>query len=180
MKKLALLLLALCIGNVPSVSHAFARIQTVPHVELDRYVGTWYDISSNPILFQPSCACERQVLTPTADGKVSVFNSCNDPTAKDPLSEIRGTAEAVDPTDSKLAVDFGFPWKGDYWIIALDPEYRYAVVTDRFGYSLYILSKTPELDESLYNEALHSAATQVNVSNLKFSDQTGCVYPPVN
>jgi apolipoprotein D and lipocalin family protein len=160
---------------------SFASVQTVPKVDLNRYVGTWYDIASNPILFQPSCPCERQVLTPEPSHKVSVFNSCNKKTASGPLSTIHGTAQAVDSTDAKLAVDFGLPWKGDYWIIGLDPDYRYAVVSDRFGYSLYILSKTPELDKSLYEAALE-AAQKANVSTkrLVFSDQLGCQYPPTD
>lgn len=162
-------------------SSAFAAVETVSHVDLSRYVGTWYDIASNPIIFQPSCPCERQVLTPTADGKVSVFNSCNKGSPDGQLSEIRGTAEPVDGTNSKLAVDFGFPWKGAYWIIALDTDYRYAVVSDNFGYSLYILSKTPQLEDSLYQQALKSAqAANVNTKNLVFSSQVGCQYPPVN
>lgn len=157
---------------------AQAKVETVSHVDLSRYVGAWYDIASNPIIFQPSCPCERQLLTPTANGKVSVFNSCNKDTVDGKLTEIRGTAEPEDATNAKLAVDFGFPWKGQYWIIALDSDYRYAVVSDNFGYSLYILSKTPQLDPALYEQALQQAqAAHVSVKNLVASNQLGCTYP---
>lgn len=158
---------------------ASACIKTVPSVDLHRYVGIWYEIARNPVIFEPKCACARQVLTALDDGKVGVYNTCDkrDPNGK--LLEVRGTASPTDASDAKLSVDFGFLWKGDYWVIALDPEYRYAVVTDRFGYSLYILSRTPTLEPSLFEKALAAAQSQVSIRRLKMTQQEGCTYPPI-
>ncbi len=173
MKRVIMLLL----GLVVSGSGALAEIQTVKQVDLTKYAGTWYEIARNPIIVEPVCACARQVLTPTTDGRVSVYNSCDKYQVGGKLSEIRGTAIPKDATNAKLSVDFGFPWKGDYWIIALDESYRYAVVTDRFGYSLYILSQTPSLESSLFDEAVKKAQTQVGINRLMPTIQLGCTYP---
>lgn len=172
--RLALMLVALSITQ-----SAFADLITVPQVDLGRFAGTWYQIARNPIIFEPAnCFCARQVLTPRADGKIDVYNSCNRDSLTGPLAEIRGTAEVSDPKImSKLSVNFGSPIKGDYWIIALDKEYRYAVVTDRFKYSLYILSKTPTLDEVLYQQAVTDAQVQVKTNKLKMTPQLDCRYP---
>jgi apolipoprotein D and lipocalin family protein len=156
---------------------AFASIKTVPQVDLAKFAGTWYEIARNPIIFEPKCACARQVLTPMPDGKVAVLNSCNKDDVNGKLTTIRGTAEASDDTGAKLAVDFGFPWKGDYWIIDVAPDYSYAVVTDRFGYSLYILSRTPQMDPVSFQDALDAAKTQVSINRLKITDQNSCTYP---
>ena len=155
----------------------FAAIHVVEQVDLNRFIGTWYEIARNPIIFEPKCACAQQKLGQLDTNTVSVYNSCNVGSIGGKLSEIRGTATPVDGLSSKLAVDFGFFWKGDYWVIALDPEYKYAVVTDRFGYSLYILSKTPTLDSALYAKALASAETQVKTDRLVVTPQEGCTYP---
>lgn len=158
-------------------SRAFGEIKTVDKVDLAKFAGTWYRISANQIIFEPKCACARQVLTPTADGKVAAHNSCNEEFVSGKLTEVRGTAMPVDASGSKLAVDFGFPWKGDYWIIALDASYRYAVVTDRFGYSLYVMSRAPTLESELYDEAVLEASSQVNTKNLVMQTQRDCRYP---
>jgi apolipoprotein D and lipocalin family protein len=172
--KIRVLLLSLCLGF--SV-RAEASIHTVAQVDLGEYAGTWYEIARNPIIFEPSCACARQVLTPAANGAIDVYNSCDNHRVGGKLVEIRGTAKSADSTGARLEVSFGFPWKGDYWVIALDSQYRYAVVTDRFGYSLYILSRTPELDPALHEEALQAAKRQVSIKRLKTTPQDGCTYP---
>jgi apolipoprotein D and lipocalin family protein len=178
MKKIALILVSM--AAFASSAAAFAKVETVAAVDLARFAGTWYEIARNPIIFEPVCACARQVLAPLPNGQISVLNTCNKNNVDGPLTSIRGTAEATDASDSKLAVDFGFPWKGDYWIIDLAPDYSYAVVTDRFGYSLYILSKTPNMDETSYQNALKAAETQVSIKRLVVTDQTGCTYPATN
>lgn len=160
---------------------AHAEIITVPYVDPARYLGDWYQISHKPMFFEGGvCACARQRLTPgkTADA-VKVYNSCNSDNPQGRLRSISGVATIDDPqSNSKLTVDFGLPWKGTYWIIGLDSEYRYAVVTDKDGDALYILSKTPSLESNLYNEAVDAAVKQkINISKLEMTVQTGCSYP---
>jgi len=155
-----------------------AEIQTVSYVDISKYMGTWYQISSNPLPFEAGCHCSRQKLELLPTGKVSVFNSCNIGSVGGPLNTIRGEAENIDPvTNAKFKVDFGFPEKGDYWIIALDARYRYAVVSDPSEKSLFILSRSPQLDEVLYEQALNQAQLQLDISALQVMTQNGCTYP---
>lgn len=159
-------------------AHAREELQTVQSVDLSRYAGTWYQIARNPLIFEWGCVCSRQVLTPQEDGRIEVYNSCRHRAIDGKVREIRGFASVADTTtNAKLDVDFGLPWSGKYWIIGLDPEYRYAVVSDPWRFSLYILSKTPTLAPELYEEALKQAALQTDVSHLKMTPQEGCQYP---
>ncbi len=169
----------LSIFCISFVSQASGQIVTVPSVDVGRYLGTWYQISRNPMIFEGDCVCAQQKLGATSvAGQISVFNSCNDKTSAGPVRSVSGTATSVDAvSNSKFSVDFGFPWKGEYWIIALAQDYSYAVVTDSRGDSLYILSKTPTLDPLLYQEAVGEAQKQVSVSKLRTTDQTACTYP---
>ncbi len=155
-----------------------AALQTVPYVDPAQYLGTWYQIARNPLFFERGCVCSRQVLSAEASGQIGIYNTCNDQTPTGRLQEILGTAVNDDPaTNARFTVDFGLPNKGQYWIIALDPQYRYAVVSDPSLKSLYILSKTPDLAAGLYDEAVKQAAAQVNTSQLQKTLQMGCNYP---
>ncbi len=157
------------------------ELETVPYVNLGRYVGTWYQIARNPIFFETGCVCSRQVLTPQENGTVSVYNTCNDRTPAGELKEIRGTAEVADPvSNAKLIVDFNLPFKGDYWIIGLDRDYTWAVVSDPKRQVLYVLSKTPTLAEEDYSKAVQSVSKKIDTTKLTKTLQQGCSYPTLN
>jgi apolipoprotein D and lipocalin family protein len=108
-----------------------------------------------------------------------VFNSCNTGDASGALRTITGTASDDDKnTNAKFTVSFeGVPFKGSYWVIGIDSMYRYAVVSDKGGGALYILSKTPTLTKNFYDEAVAIGAKQVDISSLAVTDQTNCAYP---
>ena len=152
-------------------------LKTVPYVDVSKYLGAWYRIASNPLFFEGKCACSRQVLGLRSDNNVSVYNSCNE-FPGGPLREIRGFAINQDPTsNARFTVDFGFPHKGQYWIIGLDTNYRWDVVSDPSKTSLYILSKTPELTSEDFANALAEAEKQVDTTKLALEEQKGCTYP---
>jgi apolipoprotein D and lipocalin family protein len=156
-----------------------ADLQTVPYVDLAQYAGRWYQIARNPLPFEGNCYCSQQILSAREDGRVGVFNSCNKGSVTGAFDSISGFATSLDATsNAKFEVDFGFPFKGQYWIIGLDPAYRFAVVSEPTKKALYILSKTPFLDQELVDEALLLAAQQVDTSKLLYTVQQGCTYPP--
>ena len=173
--------LILCLTLLFVSGLANAKPQPVSYVDLSKYAGAWYQISHVPLFFEGGvCACTRQLLTPTQqEGVIKVYNSCNDGSAEGRLRDISGEAYNDDPqSNAKFTVDFGMPWKGSYWIVGLDSQYRYAVVTDKDAYSLYILSKTPVLASDLYQEAIKIAEDQeLKVKKLEMTEQTGCTYP---
>ncbi|NQZ00670.1 MAG: lipocalin family protein [Bdellovibrionales bacterium] len=171
MKSICLLLLA-------AFGLSSQALETVEFVDLEKYSGAWYEMSANPQFFTPrNCMCTRQVLTPREDGLVGVYNSCRRGSPTGDIRDIEGTALPLDESNSKLEVDFGLPFKGSYWVIALADDYSWAVVTDARENSLYILSKTPEMDESLYQDIVDLAETKTDTSKLVRTSQEGCSYP---
>lgn len=174
----SLLVLSTAFAGLPVRGNYDEELKTVPFVDVSRYLGRWYQISRNSLPFEGECACAQQTLTANPDGTVGVYNSCNDKTPSGVLREIRGYAVNDDLTsNSKFTVDFFLPQKGKYWIIGLDSDYRYAVVSDPSRSSLYILSKTPFLEPELFNKAVEEASSQINTSNLRTTEQQGCTYP---
>lgn len=159
-------------------SYAHAQLETVPYVDVTQYAGIWYQVAGNPLPFDRNCFCSRQKLSLRDDGNVDVYNTCNTGAVDGALSEIKGIATSLDSvSNSKFEVDFGLPFKGQYWIIGLDAHYQYAVVSDPSKNSLFILSKTPTLDPVLYQLALDEAQKQVSLDKLVPMTQLNCQYP---
>ena len=138
---------------------AEAPVVSVAEVNLARYVGKWYEIASFPMFFQRNCVGDttaEYALTP--EGEVSVTNRCRTASGFD---EARGKAwAATDGNNARLKVSFFWPFRSDYWVIGLDPGYRWAVVGNPNRKYLWILSRTPQLDKKLLETALKAAATQ--------------------
>jgi apolipoprotein D and lipocalin family protein len=138
------LLLAGCAGAAPDPP------RTVERVDLPRYLGTWYEIARLPFWAQDSgsVACEDVTATYTArdDGRVGVRNRCNNALAGDAPREAVGQAYAVQGSDgARLRVAFFWPFFGNYWVIGLDPDYRWAVVGEPERRWLWVLSRTPTM-----------------------------------
>jgi apolipoprotein D and lipocalin family protein len=130
---------------------------TVEHVDLLRYTGLWYEIARMPNRFQNKCAGDvTATYTLRDDGQIEVVNSCRTKTGA--TAQAKGLAKIVDQrTHAKLKVSFFRPlgislfW-GDYWIIGLDPDYRWAVVGHPQRKYGWILARDPQLKpEELMN-----------------------------
>ena len=124
-----------------------APMPTVAAVALDRYLGTWHEIALIPNRFQAQCAGDTQAEYLREDDRLRVINRCR--LADGSPESARGVAHAVEGSNNaKLRVSFFRPFYGDYWILALDPNYRRVLVGEpgrRYG---WILSRTPVMAEA--------------------------------
>ena len=156
------LALALIVGVATTPVQAEpAPLQTVPSVDVPRYMGTWHEIAKYPNWFQKKCASSTQATyTLQADGRVQVLNRCK--TDKGEWSEALGAARQVGgPTSPRLQVRFAPEWLsfiplvwGDYWIIELDPDYQWVVVSEPQREYLWILARTPQMPAATYQDLL--------------------------
>ena len=130
--------------------------ETVAVVDLDRYVGNWYEIASIPNFFQKHCRGNTMAsYRAIEEQRIEVINSCLDKDGS--VDTAQGIARIVDRTsNARLEVSFVslFGWQlfwGDYWILDLAPDYSYAIVgTPNFRYG-WILSRTPALSADVRN-----------------------------
>jgi apolipoprotein D and lipocalin family protein len=129
-------------------------LEVVEEVDLDRYLGRWYEIASIPQRFQRGCVASRATYTARRDGRIGVLNECRDGSFDGKLRRAEAVAWVANPEESraKLEVQFFWPFRGDYWIVELDPDYRYAAVGHPSRDYLWILSRTPTMDPALYRE----------------------------
>jgi apolipoprotein D and lipocalin family protein len=150
MPVVSIAIIALLLGT----AHAedLPPLQAVPQVELNRYLGKWYEIGRLPNSFQRNCDQATAEYSLRVDGEIEVLNTCikKSDGAKD---QALGRARIDDNvTKAKLIVSFLPAWlrwtgigSGKYWIIDLGREYEYAVVSEPSRKYLWILSRTPLL-----------------------------------
>lgn len=137
-------------------------LKLVDKVDLSRYAGTWYEIARFPNEFQADCAGDvTATYTLRPDDTITVVNRCRK--ADGTWNDAEGVARRADDAKSNAALEVRFApailsllpnvW-GDYRIIGLDAEYRWAVVGEPEREYLWILSRTPQLAAADYNRAV--------------------------
>lgn len=184
-KYLPFLLSACCLLPMsfgPVSGDSSSELKLVPELDLNKYAGLWYEIARLPNRFQRKCAADvtarYQLLD---DGTISVINACveSDGTKKTAKGVAR-LANKEGPT-SKLEVRFApsflsflpFVW-GDYWVIDLAPDYSYSVVGNPDRSYLWILSRTPKIEESAYAKIVGNLEMQgYDTSELMITPQRG-------
>ncbi len=130
-------------------------LKTVPYVDLKKYAGKWYEIASLPQRFQKGCNCTTAEYTLTDKDFVKVENRCKKDSVNGKQSYIKGKAFVVENSgNAKLKVQFFWPFRGKYWIIDLAEDYSYAVVGHPNRKYLWILSRTPKMNETTYQQII--------------------------
>lgn len=136
---------------------------TVGNVDLKRYAGLWYEQANFPMFFQRKCAKNtRAEYTLREDGMVTVVNSCDTKEGKRIQSEGVARMKGKDP--SKLEVRFAPNWLsalpfvwGDYWIIELDPDYKWSIVGSPSKKYLWILTRDKRIDWAMKEQLIQRA-----------------------
>ena len=148
-------LLMACVVSLFAACEATNKVDnsTVQTVDLNRYLGHWYEIAKYDHYFERDLDYAMAKYTLRDDGKIDVLNTgVKAGRAKD----AKGIAKTTD-VPGLLRVSFFGPFFGDYRIMMLDENYQYVLVggsTDKF---LWILSRTPQLDDATLSRILAEA-----------------------
>ncbi len=144
------------------------ELQVVPSVDFSKYVGTWYEIARLPNRFQEKCACNvTATYALLDDGEIRVVNKCLKSDGDTAEAEGRARRTSGEEPNTKLKVRFApaflsflpFVW-GNYWIIDLAPDYSYAVIGEPNREYLWVLARSPEMDERLLAQILEKVSKQ--------------------
>ncbi len=156
-----------CGGNYPP-------LETVESVDIQKYLGKWYEIALLPNSFEEGCHCTTAEYSLIDSETIKVVNTCNEDSADGEVDKANGKAFIVEGSNnSKLKVQFFWPFKGDYWILELDKDYKYVLVGSPSREYLWILSRTPQLDDDII-DMLKSKAEEkgFDTSKMIFTDQS--------
>ncbi|MDN4576325.1 lipocalin [Pandoraea cepalis] len=136
------------------------RVRPVQKIDKARYVGTWYEIARYPNFFERKCVSDVTAqYAARPDGRIQVTNRCR----KDDGTWVSDTGLAR--TDgqgtgtARFKVTFApqwlhwIPWLwANYWVIVLDDDYQFAAVGEPGREYLWVLSRTPTMDDNALNQ----------------------------
>ncbi|WP_221764684.1 lipocalin family protein [Methyloradius palustris] len=150
-------------------------VTSVTTLDINRYVGKWYEIAAFPMFFQRNCIGDTTAeYSLDTKGEIDVTNRCR---TKDGFDQAKGKTWQASPiSTSQLKVSFFWPFRADYWVIGLDEDYQWAVVANPNRKYLWILSRTPDLNKTELERAMAVAKTQgYDLKQLKFTKHGSAV-----
>ena len=159
--------LTLLVAAAAKADKKYSPLKVVENVDLVRYEGLWYEIARLPNRFEKACASDVTARYTRDGSRIKVVNQCR--TQNGELKSANGVAKLADKRggNARLKVRFApsflsflpFVW-ANYQIIELSPDYDYAVIGEPGRKYLWVLSRTPKLDEGVYRSLLAKAAAQ--------------------
>jgi apolipoprotein D and lipocalin family protein len=165
--------------HVLAWADAPAPLQAIASLDVQRYLGRWYEIAKFPNVFQKQCVADTSAqYALQGDGSLRVLNQCRNSAGE--IVQAVGQAKQTGPADSpKLRVRFAPEWLsflpfvwGDYWVIDLDASYALAAVSEPGRDYLWILSRTPSVDPVAYGALLQRLAQMgLDIGRLEKSPQ---------
>lgn len=162
---LALLLSALYCGFLPiQAGAAESKIQAVDKVEIDKFLGVWYEILRKPASLEKNC---RRDITSTYTlneyGHLQAEQQC----INEDQQWIKRVGEAYpvnEPRYSKFKLSYmpeAIRWmpvgQNDYWILKLDQQYQMVLIGEPTGQSMWLLSRQPHPNQALVQQYLSYA-----------------------
>lgn len=141
--------------------------------DIEKYLGRWYEIARYDHKFEKDLVGVTANYSFRDDGKIKVVNSGYKKSLDGKKSEATGKAKIPNPDiPAQLKVSFFWFFYSDYYIMELDNDYQWAVVGSSSDNYLWILSRTPQMEEDLYDEILKRVTDRgYDVSKLILVDQ---------
>ena len=131
---------------------------TVKELDLNRYLGTWYEIARFPHSFEKNLVGVTATYSLRKDGKIQVLNQGFKNTLQGERSKAIGKAKIPDQLEpGKLKVSFFWIFYADYFVLELDQNYQYAMIGSSSDKYFWILCRTPQMDSATYEMLLEKA-----------------------
>ena len=153
MKKILMMLVMAAVALLMGCSQLTVDNSVVEELDLNRYLGTWYEIARFDHTFERGMEQTKATYTLREDGMIDVLNTgIKDGKPK----EAKGKGKLTD-TPALLRVSFFGPFYSGYRIMMLDSAYQYALVGSDSDDYLWILSRTPKLADDVKEKILNEA-----------------------
>lgn len=126
---------------------------TVKQLDIDRYLGTWYEIARFPHSFEKGLVGVTATYTMNENGTIKVVNQGRKDSLDGKLSIANGKAKIPDSENpAHLRVSFFWIFYSDYLVMELDENYQWAVIGSSSPNYLWILCREPVMSKSLLND----------------------------
>ena len=175
---IAPLLAASLLALAPATQAAVTGNPNVPSptkpVDIDRYVGRYYELARYENVFQRGCEAVSADYSKMAGGLIRIVNTCRDKAPDGPVRSVDGRAKLVEGSrNAKFKVSFLGPlFLGDYWVLDRAEDYSWAIVSDHSGKFLWILHRDPTPPTAVRTALVAKAkALGFNTDMLRFTRQ---------
>lgn len=157
--RLLLIFNVLFVYNCTNTKSQMIDQTTVKELDLNRYLGTWYEIARFPHSFEKNLVGVTATYILRSDGKIEVLNQGFKFTLNGERSKAIGKAKIPNKLEpGKLKVSFFWIFYADYFVLELDQvNYQYAMIGSSSDKYFWILSRTPQMDSGVYNTLLDKA-----------------------
>lgn len=148
----------LALAGGGALAQPLAR-EPVRTVDLNRYLGKWYEQGRFEQSFQRGCEAVTAEYSLLSDGRIRVLNSCRQDGVDGALRTAEATARVVEGSgNAKLKVTFFWPFEGDYWVLDHAPDYSWSIVGEGSGQYLWLLTRARSLSPARYQALTRRAA----------------------
>jgi apolipoprotein D and lipocalin family protein len=156
------LLLLLCGGLLAGcATTARLPLRTVPHVDLNRYMGDWYVIANIPYVLENGKVATLDRYAPRPDGRMDNIFIFRKGSFDAPEQQWHGISWVHNrETNAEWRVQFIWPFRVPYLVIDLDPDYHWAVIGHPSRNYFWILARARSLPDDVYRGILERAAGQ--------------------
>ena len=153
MKRLLVALIGVLAACAPGEVYRDTSVpmRSVAALDVDRYLGRWYEIARYPNSFEEGCRNVTATYGLRDDGRISVTNRCEKAGGVD-VAE--GSARIVAPGELKVKFVSWLPFEGDYWVLDVSEGYDLAVIGEPSGKFGWILAREAEISEEERQAAL--------------------------
>ncbi len=137
-------------------------LQTVPHVDIPRYMGDWYVIANIPYFAEKDCVDSIESYALRPDGKIDNWFTCRKKTFDAPLKRKASAIATIEDTatNATWSVRFFKVISVKYLILDLDPNYQWVAVghpSRRYG---WVMSRSKQMTEQTYQAILEKLRTE--------------------
>jgi apolipoprotein D and lipocalin family protein len=145
-------LVLLSLSSESQNNKAMINKTTIKDFDLNKYLGTWYEIARFPHSFEKDLIGVTATYSLEDNGRVKVLNKGYRKSFSGDLKSANGKAKITN-APGRLKVSFFLFFYADYNILELDSaNYQWAIIGSSSPNYLWILSRTPHIDQTLYNE----------------------------
>ena len=119
------------------------------YVDVDKYMGTWYEIARTPHSFQKNCICSEATYEHNRGGKYFLINNKCLTNTGDIKYGTKGKAYPTNENNTKSNLYMGFILPGNYWILDIDPDYEWVVIGGPCRDTAWIMSRSKSLSSAI-------------------------------
>lgn len=151
----SIILLTVCLAFIGCASR-YEKLKTVEAVDLDRYMGDWYVIAHIPTFIETKAFNGVESYKKLPNGQIDTVFTFNQGSLDGPVKRYNPRGFVIDKVNnSTWAMQFVWPFKAEFLITYVDPQYQQTIVSRNKRDYVWIMARKPHLSDQEYEYLLN-------------------------